>query len=66
MWPEMGNRIGFETAVATPQDIGLKWGRMPEFHEKQSWAHPVVSDGRLYLRGEQNLHCIGLAEAATR
>ena len=28
------------------------------------YASPAVADGRLYLRGEQNLYCIGAAEAA--
>jgi outer membrane protein assembly factor BamB len=38
---------------ATPKEFKPKGSFKPVFQEKESWAHPVVSDGRLYLR-EQN------------
>jgi hypothetical protein len=33
---------------------------MPEFQEKESWAYPVVSGGRLYLREQDKLMCYEL------
>jgi len=43
-------------ASATPQGMELK----SKFNVKgkdNSWAHPVVIGGRLYLRYEDNLYC---------
>ena len=33
---------------------------MPAHEEKESWAHPVVSDGKLYLREQNRLMCYDL------
>jgi len=45
---------------ATPQAYRLKGSFMPEYQEKQSWAHPVISGGRLYLREQDKLMCYEL------
>lgn len=47
---------------ATPQpnaDDGytLKGTFKPEYQEGRSWAHPVIVDGRLYLREQDKLMC---------
>ena len=28
--------------------------------EKESWAHPVIAGGRLYLREQDNLFCYSI------
>jgi outer membrane protein assembly factor BamB len=43
-------------AEATPQAFKLT-GSFSIEGEGPSWAHPVVNDGRLYLRYHQNLYC---------
>ncbi len=45
---------------ATEEGYKLKGSFMPEHKEKQSWAHPVISDGKLYLREQDKLMCYGL------
>lgn len=45
---------------ATPKEFKMKGSFMPEFQEKESWAHPVVSGGRLYLREQDKLMCYQL------
>ncbi|MBN8456457.1 MAG: PQQ-like beta-propeller repeat protein [Verrucomicrobia bacterium] len=45
---------------ATPSGYKLKGSFKPEFQQKESWAHPVVSGGRLYLREQDKLMCYGL------
>ncbi len=45
---------------ANPGKFVLKGTFMPEFQEKESWAYPVVSGGRLYLREQDKLMCYGL------
>ena len=42
---------------ATPKEFKLKGSFKPEFQDKESWAHPVVSGGRLYLREQDKLMC---------
>lgn len=39
---------------ATPDEYKLLGSFMPEYQERESWSHPVVVDGVLYLR-EQNV-----------
>jgi hypothetical protein len=43
---------------ATPEKFELL-GRFdqPERADKPSWPHPVVADGRLYLRDQDSLFC---------
>ncbi|MEZ6131543.1 MAG: PQQ-binding-like beta-propeller repeat protein [Planctomycetaceae bacterium] len=43
--------------VATPESYQLKGYFMPDYQEGKSWAHPVVVDGRLYLREQNVLMC---------
>jgi outer membrane protein assembly factor BamB len=45
---------------ATPAGYELKGSFMPAHQEKESWAHPVVSDGKLYLREQNRLMCYEL------
>jgi len=47
---------------ATPSGYELNGTFIPEFQEKESWAHPVVSDGKLYLREQNKLMCYDLHE----
>ncbi|QDU20537.1 PQQ-binding-like beta-propeller repeat protein [Urbifossiella limnaea] len=34
--------------------------RLPEPSNKESWAHPVVANGKLYIRDQDKLHCFNL------
>lgn len=45
---------------ASPKEFRLKGSFKPAFQEKESWAHPVVSGGRLYLREQNKLMCYQL------
>ena len=45
---------------ASPKEFKSKGSFMPQFQEKESWAHPVVSGGRLYLREQDKLMCYQL------
>jgi outer membrane protein assembly factor BamB len=45
---------------ANTEDYKLKGSFKPEFQEGTSWAHPVVVDGRLYLREQDKLMCYDL------
>lgn len=45
---------------ATPDGYRLKGSFKPEYKEKDSWAHPVVAGGRLYLREQNKLMCYDL------
>ena len=31
--------------------------KLPEPSGKEHWAHPVIADGRLYIRDQEKLHC---------
>ncbi len=42
---------------ATPRAYRLKGTFIPEHQEKESWSHPVVVDGLLYLREQDKLMC---------
>lgn len=50
--------------VATPESYVEK-GRFdqPDRSDKNSWAHPVVADGRLYLRDQDVLFCYDVKNA---
>ncbi|MEI6604966.1 MAG: PQQ-binding-like beta-propeller repeat protein [Verrucomicrobiota bacterium] len=45
---------------ATPKEFRLQGSFKPKFQEKESWAYPVVSGGRLYLREQDKLMCYQL------
>ena len=45
---------------ATPTQYKLKGSFKPEFQERESWAHPVVCAGKLYLREQNTLMCYDL------
>ncbi len=45
---------------ATPEGYRLKGSFRPEYQERESWAHPVIVDGRLYLREQDKLMCYDL------
>lgn len=45
---------------ATPTEYKIKGHFMPEIQIKESWAHPVVSGGKLYLREQDKLMCYSL------
>jgi len=45
---------------ATPKEYNLLGSFKPEYQEGNSWAHPVVVDGLLYLREQDKLMCYDL------
>lgn len=45
---------------ATPTEYKLKGSFKPEVQIKESWAHPVVCAGKLYLREQNTLMCYSL------
>ena len=47
---------------ATPDEYRLKASFKPAYQEKESWAHPVVANGRLYLREQDKLMCYDLSK----
>lgn len=42
---------------ATPTEYRLKGSFKPDYQEGASWAHPVVVNGKLYLREQNKLMC---------
>ncbi|MFW6171951.1 MAG: PQQ-binding-like beta-propeller repeat protein, partial [Planctomycetota bacterium] len=46
--------------AASPEGFQLKGTMEPEYQEGKSWAHPVVTGGRLYLREQDKLMCYDL------
>lgn len=42
---------------ATPEGYKLLGKFKPVFQEKESWSHPVVVDGKMYLREQNKLMC---------
>jgi hypothetical protein len=42
---------------ANPREYRLKGEFMPVHQDRESWAHPVVADGKLYLREQDVLMC---------
>jgi outer membrane protein assembly factor BamB len=49
---------------ATPEEYREKGSFMIPDVVEESWAHPVVVDGRLYLREQGDLHCYDIAASA--
>lgn len=47
--------------AATPDSYQLKGHFMPDHQEGKSWAHPVVVDGKMYLREQNVLMCYDVA-----
>ncbi len=45
---------------ATPREYRLKSEFTPVHQDRESWAHPVVTDGKLYLREQDVLMCYDL------
>ncbi|MBI1249084.1 PQQ-binding-like beta-propeller repeat protein [bacterium] len=45
---------------ANPEKHVLKGTLKPEYQEAQSWAHPVIVNGKLYLREQDKLMCYDL------
>lgn len=48
---------------ATPSEYRLKGVFKPEVVEREGWAHPVVAQGKLFLREQNTLMCYDLAAA---
>ncbi len=46
--------------AASPDGFQLKGTMKPEFQQGKSWAHPIVTGGRLYLREQEKLMCYDL------
>ncbi len=42
---------------ANPEKFTVKGTFKPAYQKKESWAHPVVSNGRLYLREQDKVMC---------
>ena len=42
---------------ANPSEFRLKGKFKIATNVDKSWPHPVISDGKLYLRDQDNLHC---------
>jgi outer membrane protein assembly factor BamB len=49
---------------ATPEAYRIKGSFTPAFKERESWAHPVVANGRLYLREQDKLMCYDLRKSS--
>lgn len=45
---------------ATPSDFEVENVFQPAFQEKESWSHPVIAGGKLYLREQDKLMCYQL------
>lgn len=43
--------------AATPDEYRLLGEFKPAYKKKESWSHPVIYDGRLYLREQDKLMC---------
>jgi hypothetical protein len=54
LFSENGGEGGL--ATCSPQGLDMK-GKVKVDGSGTSWAHPVVSGGRLYLRYDKNLYC---------
>ena len=48
---------------ATPMEFRSKGAFQPAFQQGKSWAHPVIVDGKLYLREQNKLMCYDLRTA---
>ncbi|MCM2373002.1 PQQ-binding-like beta-propeller repeat protein [Aporhodopirellula aestuarii] len=47
-------------ATATPDDFEVIHLFEPEFQQGKTWAHPVIANGKLYLREQDKLMCYRL------
>ncbi len=47
---------------ATPEKYNLKSHFSMATHHGRSWPHPVISNGKLYLRDQQSLLCYDISE----
>ncbi len=47
-------------AKATPERFDVVGTFKPAFQERESWAHPVIAGGKLYLREQSKLMCYEL------
>jgi outer membrane protein assembly factor BamB len=47
---------------AKPQSYRLKGTLTPDYQERESWSHPVIAGGRLYLREQNKLMCYDLSK----
>ncbi len=45
---------------ANPKAYNLKFTFKPEYQERESWAYPVIANGKLYLREQGKLMCYQL------
>ena len=45
---------------ANPNEYKLKFSFKPEYQERESWAYPVIANGKLYLREQNKLMCYEL------
>lgn len=45
---------------ANPKAYNLKFSFKPEYQERESWAYPVIANGKLYLREQNKLMCYEL------
>lgn len=48
---------------ATPTEYRLKGAFKPEVIEKEAWAHPVICQGKLFLREQNTLMCYHITDA---
>jgi len=53
-------------AKATPEKFDVVSTFKPAFQERESWAHPVIAGGKLYLREQNKLMCYGLKQDASK
>ena len=49
---------------ATDKEYRLRGSFMPEYQKDSSWAHPVVVNGRLYLREQDRILCYDIRKAS--
>ncbi|MEO8269282.1 MAG: PQQ-binding-like beta-propeller repeat protein [Aureliella sp.] len=47
-------------AKATPEKFDVVGTFQPVFQERESWSHPVIAGGKLYLREQNKLMCYDL------
>ena len=54
--------VGMALVAATPNGYELKGKFKIASHNGSSWQHPVIQDGKLYLRDQDELHCYDIAK----
>ena len=47
---------------ATPTEYKLKGSLTPDYQKGNSWSHPVVVNGKMYLREQDKLMCYQVGE----